>query len=70
MVSDSECLGPQREMTLGMMIYWALSCGAIIQNLWWWWLTSVLTLMFLFLSLYLAHLGFDEVSNPPMRTEG
>jgi peptide/nickel transport system permease protein len=29
-------LGPQQEMTLGMMVYWALSYGAILQNLWWW----------------------------------
>ena len=57
-------LGPQRDMTLGMMIYWALSYGAILQNLWWWWLTPVFGLMFLFLSLYLLHLGLDEVSNP------
>ncbi|MGA9351697.1 MAG: ABC transporter permease [Anaerolineae bacterium] len=63
-------LGPQREMTLGMMIYWALSYGAILQNLWWWWLSSVLALMFLFLSLYLVHLGFDEVSNPRLRSQG
>jgi peptide/nickel transport system permease protein len=63
-------LGPQREMTLGMMIYWALSYAAILQNLWWWWLTPVLTLMLLFLSLYLIHLGFDEVSNPRLRAEG
>lgn len=62
-------LGPQREMTLGMMIYWALSYGAILQNLWWWWLTPVFTLMALFLSLYLIHLGFDEVSNPRLRTQ-
>jgi peptide/nickel transport system permease protein len=61
-------LGPQREMTLGMMIYWALSYGAILQNLWWWWLTPVLTLICLFLSLYLIHLGFDEVSNPRLRS--
>jgi peptide/nickel transport system permease protein len=60
-------LGPQREMTLGMMIYWALSYSAILQNLWWWWLLPVLTLMCLFLSLYLVHLGFDEVSNPRLR---
>jgi peptide/nickel transport system permease protein len=40
-------LGPQREMTLGMMIYWALSYSAILQNLWWW-LTPILTLMCLF----------------------
>jgi peptide/nickel transport system permease protein len=57
-------LGPQREMTLGMMVYWALSYGAILQNLWWWWLMPVLALMCLFLSLYLIHLGLDEVSNP------
>ncbi len=63
-------LGPQREMTLGMMIYWALSYSAILQNLWWWWLTPVLTLMCLFLSLYLVHLGFDEISNPRLRAYG
>jgi peptide/nickel transport system permease protein len=63
-------LGPQREMTLGMMLYWALNYGAILQNLWWWWLTPVFTLMLLFLALYLIHLGFDEVSNPRLRAEG
>ena len=63
-------LGPQREMTLGMMVYWALSYGAILQNLWWWWLSPVLALMFLFLSLYMVHLGFDEVSNPRLRSQG
>ena len=62
-------LGPQKEMTLGMMIYWALSYGAILQNLWWWWMTPVLTLICLFLSLYLIHLGFDEVSNPRLRAQ-
>jgi peptide/nickel transport system permease protein len=63
-------LGPQREMTLGMMIYWALSYSAILQNLWWWWLTPVLALICLFFSLYLVHLGFDEVSNPRLRAQG
>jgi peptide/nickel transport system permease protein len=62
-------LGPQREMTLGMMIYWALSFSAVFQNLWWWWATPVLALMVLFLSLYLVHIGFDEVSNPRLQTE-
>ncbi len=61
-------LGPQRDMTLGMMIYWSLSYGAILQNLWWWWLTPVITLMVLFLSLYLVHLGLDEVGNPRLRS--
>jgi peptide/nickel transport system permease protein len=60
-------LGPQKEMTLGMMIYWALSFGAVLQNLWWWWLTPVISLIVLFLSLYLVHLGLDEVGNPRLR---
>jgi peptide/nickel transport system permease protein len=62
-------LGPQNQMTLGMMLYWALSYGAILQNLWWWWLLPVLTLMCLFLSLYLVHLGLDEVSNPRLAAQ-
>jgi peptide/nickel transport system permease protein len=60
-------LGPAQEMTLGIMIYWALNYGAIIQNMWWWWLTPVVTLMALFLSLYTIHLGLDEVGNPRLR---
>jgi peptide/nickel transport system permease protein len=60
-------LGSQREMTLGMMIYWALSYGALLQNIWWWWLTPVVALIVLFLSLYLVHIGLDEVSNPRLR---
>jgi peptide/nickel transport system permease protein len=61
-------LGPQREMTLGTMIYWALSYGAIFQNLWWWWLTPVVTLIVLFMALYLVHLGLDETGNPRTRS--
>src|SRR5688572_13556669 len=57
-------LGPQREMTLGMMIYWALSFGAILQNFWWRWVTPVVSLIGLFLALYVVHLGLDEVANP------
>lgn len=56
-------------MTPGMMIYWSLSYSAILQNMWWWWLTPVITLMLPFLTLYLIHLGFDEVSNPRLRTQ-
>lgn len=62
-------LGPQREMTLGMMIFWALNYGAILQNFWWWWLTPVVVLIALFMSLYLVHLGLDEIGNPRLRTQ-
>jgi peptide/nickel transport system permease protein len=60
-------LGPQQDMTLGMMIYWALNYSAILQNLWWWWMPPVAMLIGLFLLLYLVHLGLDEVSNPRLR---
>ena len=60
-------LGPQQDVTLGVMIYWALSYGALLQNLWWWWATPVLSLIVVFLSLYLIHVGLDEVSNPRLR---
>jgi peptide/nickel transport system permease protein len=49
------------------MIYWALNFGAIIQNMWWWWVTPVVTLIVLFLSLFMVHLGLDEVGNPRLR---
>ncbi len=62
-------LGPTSEMTLGIMIYWALNFGAMIQQMWWWWLTPVVTLIVLFLSLFLVHLGLDEVGNPRLRTQ-
>ena len=62
-------LGPANQTTLGIMIYWALNFGAMIQNLWWWWLIPVVTLMTLFLSLYLVHLGLDEVANPRLRNQ-
>jgi peptide/nickel transport system permease protein len=63
-------LGPQADMTLGLMLYWALDADALFRNLWWWWLTPVVTLITLFLSLYLVHLGLDEVGNPRLRTQG
>ena len=37
-------LGPQNELTLGMMIYWAQYYGAILRNMWWWWTPPVLML--------------------------
>ncbi len=63
-------LGPQQDTTLGIMIYWALSYGAILQGFWWWWLTPVVTLIALFMALYLVHLGLDEVGNPRLRAHG
>jgi len=62
-------LGPQGQMTLGMMIYWStINTSSLLQNLWWWWTTPVIALMLFFVSLYLIHLGLDEISNPRLRS--
>ena len=63
-------LGPQRDMTLGMMIYWSLNYSAVLQNLWWWWVPPVVLLIVFFMALYLVHVGLDEVSNPRLRESG
>ncbi|MBV8716049.1 MAG: ABC transporter permease [Chloroflexi bacterium] len=63
-------LGPQQQMTLGQMIYWALTYGALLQNMWWWWAVPVLMLIGLFLALYMVHVGLDELSNPRLRGDG
>lgn len=57
-------LGPQRNLTLGMMIYWALSYAALYRGMWWWWSTPVFILIILFLSLYLMNIGLEKIINP------
>jgi len=60
-------LGPQVEMTLGMMLWWALNSAAMFRGLWWWWGAPVFVLIFSFFSLYLMHAGLDELINPKLR---
>ena len=62
-------LSSLKDATLGTMIYWALNYGAIFQNMWWWWLTPVVTLVVLFMALYMVHLGLDETGNPRIRAQ-
>jgi len=57
-------LGPQRDVTLGVMIYWALSYSAIFRGMWWWIFPPVVTLIIVFFSLYILHVGLDEIINP------
>ena len=59
-------LGPQRIPTLGRTIYEAINAGALIQNLWWWGIPTLL-LAVIFIGLLLINLGLDEVSNPRLR---
>lgn len=60
-------LGPQYTMTLGMLIYWALIHQALFRGLYWWWFSPAGTIVIFLVSLFLVHLGIDEVVNPRLR---
>jgi len=57
-------LGPQTDITLGILLWWALSHAAIFRGLWWWWLPPVILLIYSFFTLYLIQIGISEVVNP------
>jgi len=53
------------ENTLGVMLYWALNqYYALFRGLWWWIGAPVITLIFIFISLYLISVGLSEYLAP------
>lgn len=61
-------LGPQNDLTLGMMIYWAQFYSAILRGLWWWWAPPVVMIAAIFIGLLLTSTGLDRVVNARLRT--
>lgn len=62
-------LGPQNELTLGMMIFWAQSYGAILRGLWWWWSPPVVVMALIFIGLLMTSTGMDRMVNKRLRVE-
>ena len=60
-------LGPTRIPTLGMTIYYSIRAVAILRGMWWWWGFPILTLVLIFLGLFLMATGLDEIANPRLR---
>jgi peptide/nickel transport system permease protein len=60
-------LGPTRIPTLGMTIFYAIRASAIIRGMWWWWGFPILTLVIIFIGLFLIATGLDEIANPRLR---
>lgn len=60
-------LGPTRIPTLGMTVYYAIRAAAILRGMWWWWGFPMLTLIIIFLGLFLVAIGLDEIANPRLR---
>ena len=62
-------LGPQNELTLGMMIFWAQYYGAILRNMWWWWVPPVAMMALIFTGLLMTSTGLDRLVNRRLRVE-
>jgi len=60
-------LGPMREPTLGMTLYWVMYYGAFVRGMWWWIINPVIIIVILFIGLFLLSAGLDELANPRLR---
>lgn len=60
-------LGPLREPTLGMTIYWVLYYSALLKGMWWWAVAPIAVIVLIFVSLFLLGTGLDELANPRVR---
>ena len=63
-------LGPQNELTLGMMLYRAQYYGAVLRGMRWWWTPPVAAIALIFIGLLSASAGMDRLLNARTRTEG
>ncbi|MCS7220322.1 MAG: ABC transporter permease [Anaerolineae bacterium] len=55
-------LSSLEEATLGTMIYWALQHQALLREQWWWIGPPVVTIVMLFIALFLTSTGLSERS--------
>jgi peptide/nickel transport system permease protein len=62
-------LGPQNELTLGMMIFWAQYYGAMLRGIWWWWAPPVVMMALIFIGLLMTSTGMDRLVNKRLRVE-
>ncbi len=60
-------LGPLFTPNLGMILQSAYEGAAIFRRMWWWWVPPTVTLMIIFVSLFLISVALDELANPRLR---
>ena len=60
-------LGPSEAPTLGRTLYWVIAYSAVLQGYWWWWVAPIVIIVIIFLGLFLASTGLDEIANPRLR---
>jgi peptide/nickel transport system permease protein len=60
-------LGPLREPTLGVTIYWVMNQSAFVRGLWWWGAIPTAIIALIFVMLFMISIGLDELANPRVR---
>jgi peptide/nickel transport system permease protein len=60
-------LGPTNAVSLGLMMQWAVSWGALLLGHWWWFIPPGLGITMIVGALYVMNVGLDEVFNPKLR---
>lgn len=60
-------LGPLREPTLGVTIYWVINQSAFLRGLWWWGAVPITIVALVFVMLFMISIGLDELANPRVR---
>ena len=63
-------LGPQNQLTLGMMLYWAQYYGAVLRGMWWWWVPPVAAIALIFIGLLAVSAGMDRLLNARTEIDG
>jgi peptide/nickel transport system permease protein len=56
--------------SIGVILYWAQSQGALELGAWWWWAIPGVLVALLGTSLVLINYGLDELGNPRLRETG
>jgi peptide/nickel transport system permease protein len=60
-------LGPLRDPTIGVTIYWAMNQNALLREMWWWLMMPIVTIILMFVMLFMISAGLDELANPRVR---
>jgi peptide/nickel transport system permease protein len=60
-------LGPAEVMSLGLMMWTAVSASALQLGMWWWFIPPGLGITAIVGGLYVMNVGLDEVFNPKLR---
>ena len=61
-------LGPTGGMSLGLMMFNAVTWAALQLGIWWWFIPPGIGIMATVGALYVMNVGLDEIFNPKLRT--